>query len=80
MNREDVSLGNESMIECLKCNADSAMYRATVWVCPSCGDILNAEQLFRLLENLEISKRLARRIRIEIAFKRMFSHYSLKSV
>lgn len=44
------------MKKCPKCNVDSAMYRATVEVCPSCGRILNAEELFKLLGELGVAK------------------------
>ena len=44
------------MKKCPKCNVDSAMYRATVRVCPNCGRMLDAEELFRLLGELGVAK------------------------
>ena len=56
-------------IKCPKHHVDSAIYRATVRVCPKCGDILDAEELFRLLEELKIDKALIEKIRSAILYK-----------
>jgi len=61
------------MMKCDKCHVDSAMYRATVMVCPKCHGILNAEQLFQLLEKLRISKELVEQIKKEIVLEITFS-------
>jgi len=44
------------MKKCPKCNVDSALYRAIVEVCPNCGRMLDAEELFRLLGELGVPK------------------------
>jgi hypothetical protein len=57
------------MIKCSKDNVDSATYRATVMVCPTCGRILDAKELLRLLKRLGFSKKLTRQVRTEIKNK-----------
>lgn len=61
------------MMKCSKCDVDSAMYRATVRVCPKCGAILDANELFRLLEELKISKKSKRFIKEEIQTRMVFN-------
>jgi len=59
------------MMKCPKDKVDSATFRATVMVCPTCGRILNAKELLRLLKRLGFSKRLARQVRTEIGKKNL---------
>lgn len=66
-------MGNENMIKCPNCDVCSAMHRATVRVCPKCGDILDAEELFRLLKELKIIETLIEKIKAEIAYEQVFS-------
>lgn len=61
------------MMKCSKCDVDAAMYRATVRVCPKCGAILDANELFRLLEELKISKKSKRFIKEEIQTRMVFN-------
>ena len=56
------------MIKCPKDNVYPALHRATVRVCPKCGDILDAEQLFRLLKELKIDKELIEKIRSAVFY------------
>ena len=57
------------MIKCPKDGVESAAYRATVMVCPTCGRILDAKELLRLLKRLGFSKKLTKQIRTEIKNK-----------
>ena len=54
------------MMNCPKDKVDSATHRATVMVCPTCGRILDAKELLRLLKRLGFSKKLIEQVRSEI--------------
>jgi len=51
-----------------------AIHRAEVRVCPKCGYVLDADQLYRLLRELEINDKLIDQIRTRIR-KRNVSIY-----
>ena len=57
------------MIKCPKDNVYPFLHRATVRVCPKCGDVLDAEELFRLLKELKVDKELIEKIRSAILYK-----------
>ena len=57
------------MIKCPKDNVYPSLHRATVRVCPKCGDVLDAEELFRLLKELKVDKELIEKIRSAILYK-----------
>ncbi len=42
------------------------MYRATVYVCPKCNKIVNAGELFRLLESIGIEKKIIDKVQSSI--------------
>jgi len=54
------------MMKCPKDKVDSATHRATVMVCLTCGRILDAKELLRLLKRLGFSKELIEQVRSEI--------------
>jgi Zn-finger nucleic acid-binding protein len=54
------------MMKCPKDKVDSAAHRVTVMVCPTCGRILDAKELLRLLKRLGFSKKLSEQVRNEI--------------
>ena len=54
------------MMKCPKDQVDSATHRAAVMVCPTCGRILDAKELLRLLKRLGFSKELIEHVRSEI--------------
>lgn len=62
------------MIKCPKCKKYPAIHRAEVRVCPKCGDILYADELIRLLEELGISKELIEKIQGEIVLRKFQSN------
>jgi Zn-finger nucleic acid-binding protein len=61
------------MLKCPKCGVDSAMHRATVRVCPECGRILDAEELFRLLKELGVSEDTIEKVKNAFQWKRILS-------
>lgn len=67
------------MMKCSNCHVDSAMYRATVRVCPKCGALLDADELFRLFEKLKISKKSKTLIKKEIRARMFYYKVLLKS-
>jgi len=52
--------------KCSKCNVEASMYRATVYVCPKCNTIVNAEELFKLLESIGIEKEIIDKVQCNI--------------
>ena len=54
------------MMKCPKDKAESAVHRASILVCPTCGRILDAKELLRLLKRLGFSKRLVEQVKTEI--------------
>jgi len=62
------------MIKCPECGVDSAMYRATVSVCPKCGLILDAGELLQLLKNLGFSEGFIKKVEAECTYKRVRYH------
>jgi len=46
------------MRKCSKCDVEAAMYRATVYVCPNCHSIVNADDLYKLLEGIGIERKI----------------------
>ncbi len=57
--------------KCPKCGVDSAIYRVQIKVCPKCYDILDAQELLRLLERLGFSKKLIKSTLREITLKKV---------
>lgn len=55
-------------MECPKHNAYST-HRAEVRACPKCGRILDAEELYRMLESLGISQDTIEKVKEEIILK-----------
>ncbi|MDH5687038.1 MAG: zf-TFIIB domain-containing protein [Candidatus Bathyarchaeota archaeon] len=55
------------MRKCSKCDVEAAMHRATVYACPNCGSIVNADELYKLLEGIGIEKKVIEKIRSDIA-------------
>ena len=53
------------MVKCPKCDVYPAIHRAEVRVCPKCGRILDAKELFRLLETLGFTEKTIERIKEE---------------
>jgi len=60
------------MMKCPKDKIDSAVYRATVMVCPQCGRILNTDELVRFLKRLGLSNELIKQTKKELAFHKVF--------
>lgn len=67
---EEPPLDIKWIAKCPKCNVDSATYRAQVKVCPKCHSILDAQELFRLLEQMGMSKKLIKSALSEITLKK----------
>ena len=59
------------MMKCPECDVYSSMYRAVVRVCPKCGRVLDAEELFRLLETLGLTEETIEKIKKEYITKRV---------
>lgn len=57
------------MRKCPECEAEASMYRATVYVCPKCGSIINAEELFRLLERIGVKRKIIGKVRSDVVAK-----------
>ena len=58
-----------NMMKCPDCDRDSALHRATVRVCPECGRVLDAEDLFRLLKEIGVSKNTIKQIKTGFRFR-----------
>jgi len=54
------------MKKCPKCKRDSATHKIIVEVCPECGCILEAENLYKKLRQLGISQDVIDKIKCEI--------------
>ena len=61
------------MMKCPDCGRDSALHRATVRVCPECGRVLDAEELFRLLKEVGVSEDTIKQIKTGFRFKAIIS-------
>lgn len=56
----------QNMLKCPK-HKEYSLHRVTVRVCPKCGSILDANELFRLLKELGISDALIKKIEDEMS-------------
>jgi len=54
------------MARCKVCGKDLGIHHADVWACPNCNYIDDAQQLLNLLEDLNIDKKLRKKVEKEI--------------
>lgn len=57
------------MRRCSKCDVEAAMHRATVYVCPNCESIVNADELYKLLKGIGMEKEVIEEVRSSLAAK-----------
>ena len=62
-----------NMMKCPDCGRDSAMHIAAVMVCPGCGRVLDAKELFRLLEELGVTQDTIEKVKNEFRWKTILS-------
>jgi transcription initiation factor IIE alpha subunit len=68
-----VNFEEQNMLKCPK-HEEYSLHRANVRVCPKCGRILDANELFRLLKELGISDDLIKKIEEEISVREVYRH------